>query len=313
MRFALFICLSAFILATPAHAQKQMGIVAIVNQDAISQSDVQDRMRLILVSSGLPPTADMQKRVLPQVVDGLIEEQLKIQEAQRNNLEVTDEDIAEGFKSIAEGNKFTVEQFEQIMKQQGIPKSTLENQIRAQVAWSKVVQKVIRPGITVSPNDVAARVAKIKNMVGKTEFLVSEILLPVDQKDKDGDARQLAAKISAELNGEKAPPFEAVARQFSKAPGAETTGGTLGWVPQGQLPPELDAALVALAEGQVSAPVLTQSGYHILQLKKKRTITEESIPSQDNVFNAVGQERLNRAQARHLSDLRAVAYIDRRF
>lgn len=293
---------------------RSMSIVAVVNQDAISESDVQDRLHLIISSSGLPDSPDLRKRVLPQVLDGLIEEQLKLQEAGRLNIEVKPEDITQGLKAIAEQNKFSLEQFESIMKSQGISRTTMERQISAQGAWSKVVQGKIRPQITVSPNDVDARKARIQGAIGKTEYLVSEIFLPVETPSSDTTVRQLAEKIYSELTASKnAAPFAAVAAQFSKSPGAAEKGGSMGWIQDGQLPKELNDVLPSLSEGQVSSVIRGASGYHILQMSKKRTISSELVPSDDDILNQIGLERLTRAQARYLADLKAAAFIDRKF
>ena len=109
----------------------------------------------------------------------------------------------------------------------------------------------------------------------------------------------------------KKAPFGPVAVQFSKAAGAEK-GGTLGWIQQGQLQPELEKALFALEEGGVSDPLRLTDGVHILNLQKKRTITEDSIPKPDDMANMIGFERLDRSQQRALLDLKSAAFIDRR-
>lgn len=294
----------------PAYAETGMGIAAVVNQDAISGTDVRERMRLVIASSGLPDTEAVHQKILPQVLDGLIDEQLQMQEAARNELSITDEEIAEGFGQIAANNKMTAEQFEQVMKQAGIPKTTLRRQIKAQIAWTKVVQTVVRPQVSVSPNDVAALVKRLEKNFGKTEYLASEIFLPVDDDKGAGEVRQLASQLVSEVRAKKAP-FAGLAAQFSKAPGA-AKGGDIGWVQEGRLAEDLDKVLKTMAEGEVSEPIRSTEGYHILFLRQKRTFTEGSIPSNDDLTNQIGFERLDRAQRRYLSDLKAAAFIDQR-
>ncbi len=288
-----------------------MRIAAIVNEDAVSHADVEDRMRMIIASSGLPNSKDVRARVEPQVVDSLIEEQLKLQEAARNDLDVTDEEVASGFKTIADQNKFSVEQFTDIMRQQGVNKATLERQIRAQIAWTKVVREVLRPRVRVSANDVEARMNRMRQNVGKTEYLTAEIFLPIEEAKKEKEIRDLAVQLVREIRQNKAP-FPAVAAQFSKAPGAAETGGMIGWIQEGQLEDKLNDKLATLGPGQVSDPVKSTLGYHILLLREKRVISEETFPQQDVLMNQIGLERLDRVQRRYLSDLKAAAYIDRR-
>lgn len=311
-RFLLLALLSLTVFtAGSARAQvDSLSIAAVVNEDAISGADVRDRLRLILVSSGLPDSAEMREKALNQVIDSLVDEQIKMQEAARNNLTVTEEDIDKGFAAIAANNKMSPEQFTEVLKGQKISRQTLNRQIKAQIAWTKVVQSVIRAQVSVSQNDVAAMTERMKANIGKTEYLVSEIFLPIDRNTNEGELRQFASRVTSEISAGKAV-FGAVALQVSRGAGAEK-GGDIGWVQEGRLPQELDAALKTLAEGQVSEPIRGSNGYHILQLRQKRTFTEENIPSNDVLMNQIGFERLDRAQQRYLTDLKAAAFIDRR-
>ncbi len=300
--------LALLMIPHAAHAQA-LGIAAVVNEDAISMADVVDRMKLIIISSGLPNTPETHEKIMPQVLNGLIEEQLKLQEAKRNELTIDDEEIKAGLEVLAKQNNMTREQFEDVMKRAGIPKRTVEGQIRAQVAWTKVIQKILRPRVDVTETDVAARIDRLKTRLGKIEYSVYQIFLPVGAQDNESDVRMLAQKLLAELK--KGAPFQAVAAQFSKAPGAQQ-GGSLGWVQQGDLQPELDQAVTAMADESLSEPIRATDGYHILWLKAKRTLTEDKIPSKEDLTNMIGLERLDREQQRHLSDLKSSAFIERR-
>ncbi len=302
------IALASFNL--PVRAEQVAGIAAVVNDDAISMADVRERMKLILVSSGLPNNDEIRSKILPQVVESLIEEQLKLQEARRNKLEISDEEVAEGFKIVATQNKYTPEEFSGLMKKAGISVDTLNDQIRAQLAWNKVIKDVLRSRVDVSDSDVNTRLERMKAKIGQTEYLAAEIYLPIENPKQAAQIQQFAQRMAAELQAKKAP-FGPVAVQFSKAAGAEK-GGTLGWIQEGQLQPELEKALFALEEGGVSNPIRLNDGIHILNLQKERTITEESIPPRDELTNMIGHERLDRVQQRTLLNLKSAAFIDRR-
>lgn len=306
--FACTAILFALALAVPAQAQT-MGIAAVVNDDAISMTDVEERIRLVLASSGIPDSKEIRAKITPQVVESLIEEQLKLQEASRNKLTVSDEEVQDGLKIIAEQNKFTPEQFLSILERQGVPKNTLIRQIKTQLAWNKVVKQKLRNQVDVNDTDVQTRIERLKSKIGQTEYHVSEIYLPLDGK-RDAQAQQFAQRMAAELQAKKAP-FGPVAAQFSKAAGAEK-GGSLGWIQEGFLDPTLEKVMLGLNEGQISDPVKINNGIYILYLQKKRTITEESIPPREELLNAIGFERLDRVQQRTLLDLKSSAFIDRR-
>ncbi|MEM8833596.1 MAG: peptidylprolyl isomerase [Pseudomonadota bacterium] len=285
-------------------------IAATVNTDAISMVDVDERLRLFFISSGMPPTEENQQKGRQQVLDVLIEEQLKIQEAERNNIEITPEEIEEGFMALAQQNNLESEQFEQALGQQGIPKDTLLKQIKSQIAWTKVVQSVLRPRINVSENDIDARMDQMKKGMGSDEYFASEIFLPVQSDDDEEKMMDLAQKLSDEIQKGGAR-FSLVAAQFSKAQSA-AQGGQMGWVSEEEIPKELALVLRTMEVGTISPPVRGLSGITILGLQDKRVKSEESLPSEEDTLNAIGLERLDRAQQRHLSDLKAAALIERR-
>lgn len=308
MIIRIFILLALLFAPLPAAAQA-LGIAAVVNEDAISEADVGDRLKLIIISSGLPNNKETIDRVLPQVINSLIEEQLKLQEAKRLKYEVSAEEIAEGFATLAGQNNMTAEQFSEIMKRAGIPQRTVEQQIKSQLAWTKVIQGLLRPRVDVSESDVDARIERLRAQLGRTEYAVSQIFLPVGGDNKESDVRMLAQKLVAELK--KGAPFPAVAAQFSKAPGAQQ-GGALGWIQDGDLQPELNATMITMEEKSLSDPIQAADGYHILWLRAKRTLTEDKIPAREDIVNMIGMERLDREQQRHLTDLKSSAFIERR-
>jgi peptidyl-prolyl cis-trans isomerase SurA len=285
-------------------------IAAVVNDEAISMTDVEERMKLVMISSGLPDSKEIRSKIMPQVVEGLIEEQLKLQEAARNNLTVSEAEMESGFATIAAQNNLTMEQFRMAMKQSGVPVKTLEHQIRAQLAWTNVVKAVYRSQVNVTSKDVDSRIARMKTNLGKTEYLVSEIFLPFDNSKRASELADFANRMAKELQAKRAP-FGPVAAQFSKAAGAEN-GGSLGWIQEGHLSPDLEKVLLKLEEGQVSDPIRTPGGIYLLQLQKKRTLTEEGIPPREELTNQIGFERLDRVQQKALLDLKSSAFIDRR-
>ena len=308
LALALLVC--AALNAVPARAETVAGIAAVVNDDAISMTDVMDRMKLVMVSSGLPNNPEIRAKIMPQIIEGLIEEQLKLQEARRYKLEVSEEEVNGGLKIIAEQNKFEPEKFVMLLEKSGVGKETLMNQIKAQLSWNKVVKEVLHKRVDVSETDVDVRLERMKSKIGQTEYLVSQIFLPLDNPKRNAEVEQFAGRMAKELQAKKAP-FGPVAAQFSKAAGAEK-GGSLGWIQEGQIGEDLDKVLITMEEGQVSDPIKTQTGLYLLQLQKKRTLTEDAIPPRDELTNQIGFERLDRVQQRTLLDLKSAAFIDRR-
>lgn len=309
----LLLALSAAVQSgVPAYAARQETIAAIVNSDAVTASEVAARLRLAIASSGLRDSKDLRDRMTPQIVNLLIDERLKLQEAAKLGIKVPAEEVRKGVTSIATQNKLTEEQFREVMRRQGIAASSLEDQIRAQIAWSMVVQQKLRPQVQINDGEVDAMLQRLSGNIGKTEYLLAEIFLPFGREsgNSESDIRQLADRLSAQLAGDQIP-FQSVAAQFSQSASA-ARGGDIGWLQADQLPDELSAALPAMNEGTLSPPLRTTTGYYILSLRKKREISDDTLPSRDAVLQRIGMERLERLQRRYLMDLKAEAFIEQR-
>jgi len=302
----MLLCLGLGAIA-PVHAEN---IALVVNEDAITVSDVNDRLKLIATSAGLPDNDEIRAKLMPQIVGSLVEEQIMQQEAKKLDLTVEQSEIDAGFAQIAGQNKFTPDQFKTLIKKGGMNIATMQAQIRAQIAWGKVVQQKIRPQISISDSDIDSRLERIAKAKGKTEYLVAEIFLPVDQGKDQDKAGELAARLVKEIRAGKAP-FSKVAQQFSQAAGS-AQGGDLGWIQDGQLAPELDAALPQIGKGNIGDPVRTLMGYHILLVRDVRLISDETMPTRSQIMNSIGQERLERQARRYLMDLKSSAFIDNR-
>jgi peptidyl-prolyl cis-trans isomerase SurA len=294
----------------PPPARSTEGIAAVVNDDIISMSDLTARLQLALVSSGLPNTQETRQRLTPQVLRSLVDERLQLQEATRANVSVTDKEINEAFSKVAEQNRMQRDQLEKMLASQGVPRSTLESQIRSTIAWGKLVQRRLRPSIEIGQEEIDQVIQRIQANAGKPEYLAAEIFLAVDAPEREDDIRRLADRLYEQIG--QGANFTAVARQFSQSAGA-AAGGDLGWVQQGQLPEELDSTLRQLRPGQASRPIRSITGYHILMLRDERAVAAaNSLPPREQIMNSLGQERLDMLQRRLLRDLRRSAFVDLR-
>lgn len=313
MRFILAL-LAILTISVPLSASAQRmdseGIAVVVNEDAITMSDVNDRMHLVMVSSRMPSRPDVIEKIKPQVLAALVDEQIKLQEAERLDLEVTQEEIEGGFAQLAQQNNVSAEQFKNMIGQSGVNLSTMYRQIESQLAWGKVVQKEIRPKITVSEADIDDGLGRLKDNIGTNEYRVAEIYLPFEGTNGTNDVAALARTVTDDIRAGRAPFFR-VAQQLSKSAGA-SDGGNLGWVQEGQLADELSRVLVSMEVEAISDPIQSASGYHILYLLEKRAMSEETMPSREGMQNTIGMQRLERRQRRYMQDLKTRAFIDTR-
>jgi len=266
--FLAILTLAAACCGAPAEAQQDLQrIAAVVNDQVVSMFDLAGRIRLTIVSSGLEDSPEIRTRLAPQILRTLIDEALEVQEAKRLNITVNSAEIEKAMARIAKQNDMTETQFSNFLKQSGIPLSTLVAQIRAGLSWSKIVAEKIRPSIEIGDDQVQEYLDRLKASKDKPEYRLQEIFLAVDTPQQEDDVRRTAERLSEQIK--RGANFTAVARQFSQSATA-AVGGDLGWVEEGALEPEIQRAVDQLKVGEISAPIRTVSGFHLILLREKR-------------------------------------------
>ncbi len=262
----LFLLIALCLPAGIAGAQDVTRIAAVVNDSAITQDDMNQRIRLAEAAANSPDSAEERDKLRPVVLHTLIDEQLELQEAKRLNVLPAESDVDASFAKVAQQNKLEPAAFEEALKRQGISVDAVRAQIRAQLAWIKVVQKEVRPRVDISSEDVDAELERLKSNAGKPRYLAAEIFLSVDTPDQDAQVKAEADRLVEQLrNGGN---FALAARQFSQSAGANS-GGDLGWVQEGQLSPTLEGPLSKLRPGEITDPIHDVAGYHILLLRER--------------------------------------------
>jgi peptidyl-prolyl cis-trans isomerase SurA len=271
MRLLAFAALAGLAVAGgAARAQTEQRIVAVVNDEVISARDLNDRLRLVVLTSGIPDSQQARGRLAPQVLRSLIEETLQTQEAQRLDLTVDDTEVQQALANIARRNQMTVEGMQGFLASNQVNLDTLMDQVRAQIAWVKVVNRQIVPRVTVTVDQLEMAVDEARRNVGEAEYLLSEIVLPVDNPAQAAAVGEDATRLVQTLR--EGAGFDSLARQVSAAASAEQ-GGDLGWIRASAVPDQLRDALDRLREGEVSDPIGSPVGYHIFWLRDRRLST----------------------------------------
>ncbi len=266
---ALFLRAFAAILLvlSPALASAQVRVVARVNDDAITDFDLSQRIQFAIKTSGLQDSSDLRQRMASQVLRQMIDERLQIQNAKRLGLPTSDAEVQQRLSEIERGAGMSPGQFKLFLQSIGVPYDIAAQQFEAQLAWGKVVRRKVRPQVEVSEAEIDDALTRLRANIGKTESRVAEIFVPVDRTDSVDEAKRSADRILDQLK--RGAPFAAVAQQFSQGASAQT-GGDLGWVLPGSLDPALDAAIDKLQPRQYSDPVRSPGGWHILYVVDRR-------------------------------------------
>lgn len=265
-------------------------VIALVNGDLISAWDVRNRMRMLLMTYGGQSQAS--KEVLQQVqyeaIESLIDEKIKIQEftelskSQKIGADEIDEEIAD----LARQNRMTSEQFVQNFETSGANISTLRDQIESSIAWRALISGRYGKTIRVSELRVTEMLDRIKDSLDKPQYRLAEIFLYAPDQNSLNNAKTRAQQIVDRIN--EGADFKAVARQFSAAPTA-SQGGDMGWLSQGDMRPEIEAAIAkAPAPPVVLPPIESESGVYIIALTGKRDPSQAPPPTLDLMQVAAG-------------------------
>lgn len=257
----------ALAVTLTAATGQTLRIAAVVNDDVISVYDVNERIRFVLFSAGIPDTPKARQQIAPQVIRSLIDEKLETQEAKRLDITVDQHEYQETISHLENQNHLPAGKLFDFISGKGINPKTLDNQIRATLMWGQVVRRRAQGHVVVTDEEIKEAHDRIAANMKKPSRLVADIFLAVDTPEDDAAVRANIEHLRQELVG--GAEFVALARQFSQDAAAQQ-GGDLGWMPQGQLDPEIDRALDHMKLGELSEPIRTAAGYYLVLLRDER-------------------------------------------
>lgn len=253
----------------PAPAVRATRIVAVVNGDVVSNIDVDNRARLFALSTGLPVTPEVVDRLKQQITRQLIDERLRMQEIQRRKIVIPDKAIASAIHDIETRNGLPEGGLRQKLAADGVSQRTLIDQIRTQLGWGQVLREQLGGQTKITDAEVAEQQRLLSQQVGKPEYRVGEIFVPVEDPAATADAERFAETVIAELR--RGAPFPVVAAQFSQNQTA-LQGGELGWVQPNQLDSAVAQLVAEMPVGAISNPVKVPGGFSIVTVQGKREI-----------------------------------------
>lgn len=296
--------------ASSARADVIERVVATVNNEAIFLSDLRKRAVPFLpqVAEAATETERMSrlKDLYDELLNYLIDEQLVRQLATSSGIRVTDADVDSAIENLRLQNNMTEEQFQEALDAQGFTKTQYRRDLKRQLTRLKVVNERVRSRVNVTEEEVRARYEERARGEGnEVRFRVSHLVVPVDE---GASAIQVAAKRQ-----------EAVSLRESLTPedfnqtALEMGGGDLGWITRGDLPEDLERALLPLDAGEISDPVRGTKGFHIFFLQDRQVGTD--FPTYDEMKQELFREMLDAAMIRQekifLDEIRRKAVINR--
>jgi len=258
-----------------AHLFAQTGdyIVAVVNQELVTNSEVNQRLARVREEAArskatLPPLSALRK----QVLESLIDERVMVTNARDTGARIDDPEIDRAVANVATQNQMTLAQLRERLRQEGIPFTKYRETIRDQIMVERVREREVVSRIKVSDAEIDEVIEKRRKAAGtSTQINVAQILVTVPEGAADGVVAERRARADSALNRVRGgEDFATVAREISEDSN-RAQGGEMGMRPVDRLPDLFARAVQGLKPGEV-APDLIRSGagFHVLKLVDRK-------------------------------------------
>lgn len=248
------------------------GIAAIVNDGVVLKSELQtetDRIvqRLQQQGTRLPP----QRTLDQQVLERLVITRIQLQRAERVGIQVSDETLNNALANIAQRNNVSLADLPQALAREGLDYQSYRSQMRDQLAIEQLRQRDVLSRIVVTPKEIDEYMARQADRAAfNMEYNLSQILVSVSSTASPqviADAERKISDISTRIKAGE--DFAQLAVTFSDGQQA-LEGGAMGWLKGEELPTVFADLVPGLEEGQVSDPVRSASGFHLVRLNDRR-------------------------------------------
>ena len=251
------------------------GIAAVVNSDIVTIHDLRQRVLFMMATTGAETDEASIQRLQRQALRNLVDEHLQMQEAEKYEQSISDEEVNESVGRLLSRNGADPNKLVSDLAAAGVGIDTLREQVRSEIAWQRIVNGLYGSRIRISDAQIDENLNQITANASKPNYHVAEIYIEAtaDIGGMDGAMEGAAAMISQVQGG---APFPLLAQQFSSA-ASSAKGGDVGWVREGELRPEIDAVIKKMSPGSVSTPIQVPGGVYVVALVDKRISESDTL------------------------------------
>lgn len=284
-------------------------IVAVVEDDVITRTELAQelaavRQRITARGAGAPPEEVLRR----QVLETMISERLQVREARRRGISVDEPSLNAAVESIARQNQLTLAQLRAAVRQEGLDFAAFRDDVRRQVVAQRLRQQVIDRNISVSQQEVDNALSRADIAGGGREYRLAQILIAVAPNANPSvlaQAQQRVEQVMTQL--QRGANFQQLAVAVSDGREA-LEGGELGWLSAARLPRSFAEMVPQMSPGQISPPLRSAQGYHLLLLldtrgEVLRPVTQQRVrhivlSTANGLTDAAAQTRLRRLRER---------------
>jgi peptidyl-prolyl cis-trans isomerase SurA len=247
-------------------------IVAVINDDVVLNSELEAELAEVRAQieqrGGQLPAERLLRR---QVLERLVIRALQLQVAKVIGVQIGDDELDAGLAGIAQRNNLSLEQFAQAVAERGLAYADYRESIREEMTLERVRKQEVERRAVVTPREIDQFLASNPE-TDDSEYLVSHILISLrgtatpDEIEKNRERAEATWKFVTE----KGNDFKTTVTAYSDAPDA-LDGGSLGWRKRVQLPTIFADQVAGMQPGEVSKPIRSSAGFHIVRLDEKRS------------------------------------------
>lgn len=294
-------------------------VVAVVNSDVILHSELLTRSAPLVADLGeiadSRDRARREKKIVSQVLDDMINEELMVQAAVESKLQVKPEEIQSALEEIKRQNKLDDKGLADALSMQGYSIASYKKDVKRQILRMRAVNMLVRPRVTITDDDLRARYDEMSRRsasVSKVHLHHILIALP----DKPSEAELAAAKNKAGELVQRAragEPFAELAKKYSDDDSTRDVGGDLGDIERGSIATEWEAVVFAMDEGEVRGPISGPRGLHVFYVSE---LTKSDLKKFDElkeqIRNELYRKEMDRQTRQWMNELRKKAHIVRK-
>lgn len=314
-KLAQTLALLSVMLPSAAHARVVEKIVALVGDDVILLSEVEDRAAPLLAEvAAIPNQGERDARsssVRREVLDRLIDDQLLAQQATDLKLTVSNDEIDRAIGQIKRDYGLNDAQLEGELRKQGMSMAIYRMNTKKEILKYRVLNIAVGSKVNVGDSEVQSyydRHMKSSNV----QLRASHIFLAIPENADNAavvEREQLAKSLLA--RAQEGEDFAKLAREYSQDAGNRAEGGDLGFIGRDILPKPIEELLFSMKVGEVRGPVRADRGFHVMKLVDKRNKDAKPFAEvQDEIRMRLRQREMERQTKIYLSDLRKKVLVD---
>jgi len=304
------IFLVLFLILPKSYASEGLGIVAIVGDEVITNYDLEQRIRIISLTSGRIFSKEHMGVLARQIREVLITEKIQQIEAKKANLKPSESKVFQSYKDLVNENNMSIAKFDEVLKKAQVDKVSFKEQISSTLTWQNLLIYKIRPTVNISDFEINDYIQEISNVKNEDEYLVQIIEFPISTDSNIYEVESLIEKIYSKVIDNNLP-FSQVVKDFSAT---NSNNSEAVWKSKDEIREDIQESVILLKKGELSKAIKTERAYYLVYLKDKRVRKkikdEEKLRAQ--LYKKLFLQKLEAKADSYIKNLKRATYIERK-